>query len=69
MAIKMDAQDKQWQRGSDARTLAEASTIRKDKSRFKGAVSEAKVMAKEENTRLSSLRTVANIKLPKAKRK
>ena len=50
--------EKQWQKESDARTLAEAERIRSDKSRLSGAKQAAKQMAKEskqETDRLSKI--------------
>lgn len=62
MARVMDAQEKKWQRESDAHTLAEAQVIKTDKKRHKGAVSEAKVMAKEQQRRARALNNVAKQK-------
>jgi len=45
-ALSMDAQDKQWQKEYDARTLADAEEIKSNSARLKGAQSAAKQMAK-----------------------
>ena len=55
----MDKMEKQWQRESDAHTLAEAETIKKTPSRLKGAKTEAKKMAKVAETKAKSLNRVA----------
>ena len=53
--MKMDAQDRKWQRESDARTLAEAEQIKTTPSRLKGAVKEAGVMAKHSEKQTKAL--------------
>ena len=59
MATKINAQEKQWQRESDARVLAEAEQIRSNPSRLKGATAEAKVMAKRVQAEATNLNKVA----------
>ena len=59
MTRALDAQEQKWQRESDARTLAEAETIKKTPGRLKGAKSEAKTMAKRAETDAKSLKKVA----------
>ncbi len=56
---RMSAKEKRWQAEDDARTLAEASAIRKDKSRMGMASKAAKSMVKEKADELSGLRSVA----------
>jgi len=51
--------EKQWQRESDAHTLAEAESIKNAPARLKGAKTEAKKMAKEATIRANSLNKVA----------
>ena len=59
MVRAIDAQEKQWQRESDARTLAEAEEIKTDKTRMGGAKKEAKVMAKRDEKRATAMKKVA----------
>ena len=47
MMPELTAQDKNWQAESDARTLAEAAEITKNKSRTRRAVAAAKKLAKD----------------------
>ena len=54
-------EDKKWRAQDDARTLAEAQSIKKDPARMKAAVQEAKKMADDEAARAQSLRKVANL--------
>jgi hypothetical protein len=56
------AQEQQWQKESDARTLAEAEAIRAKPSRLKGAQSAAKKMAKEAEIQAQSMKKVAATK-------
>lgn len=60
--MKMDAQEKKWQRENDAHTLASAEEIRADKNRLSGAKKEAKVMVKETNKRAVAMKKVAGTK-------
>ena len=70
MARSIGADEKKWQQEDDARILAEANTIKKDKKRLKGAIIGAKRMANEESKRLSSLRTVSKLSIrPTSKKK
>jgi hypothetical protein len=62
------AQEKKWQRQNDARTLAEATEIKKDKGRLSGAIKESKIMVTEEVKRLSAMKQVSRIK-PSSKKK
>ena len=66
--LSQAAQEKQWQRQNDARTLADAAEIKKDKIRMAGAVKESKVMVKNDIKRLSAMKSVAQIK-PSFKKK
>lgn len=57
------AQDeKRWRAESDARTLAEAETIKQDEKRLSDAQVAAKRMAEEEAERLKAMRKVAGRK-------
>jgi hypothetical protein len=56
----------QWQAESDARTLAEAETIKSDGARMAAAVRAAQRLADAENERARALRTVAKQK-PRAR--
>lgn len=55
-------QDKKWEAENDARTLAEADTIKKDNPRLRAASKAANRMAKDEKARVDSLRKVAGLK-------
>lgn len=57
--MRQTAQDKEWQRESDAHTLAEAEVIKKSPGRLKGAKSAATKMADEAQKKATSLRSVA----------
>lgn len=59
--MKLDAQEKEWQRESDARTLAEAEQIKSDTGRMRGATKEAKKMAKKDEERARAMKKVAKI--------
>ena len=63
------AEEQDWRARDDARTLAEAITIQNDKGRNRRAISKAKIIAKEEEKRLSGIRTVAKKKVAKAIKK
>jgi len=63
----MNAQEKQWQREWDARTLADAEEIRAKPARLKGAQQAAKTMAKDAQVKAASLSKVAKTTAPKAK--
>jgi len=58
--MKLNAQDREWQRQSDARTLAEAKVIESTPTRLKGATSEAKKMAKQSQKDAAAMTKVAN---------
>ena len=64
----IDAQDKQWQRESDARTLAEAEEIKSNSSRMKGAKAEASKMAKEQEKKVKTLKKVSKALATSAKK-
>ena len=68
MARALTAEEKKWQAENDAHTLADASVIKKDKTRLKNAVVAAKRMSTEQNVRLSALRSVSSLK-PSPKKK
>jgi hypothetical protein len=55
------AMDKKWQAQSDARTLADAMTIKSTPARLKAAVKEAKVMAKEMKKESDSITKISGI--------
>lgn len=56
-AVKSDAQ---WQKESDARTLAEAEKIKTDPNRLKGAQAAAKKMSTEIKKEAKSMEKVAS---------
>ena len=60
MEMVLTANDKIWRAESDARTLAEADVIQKDKNRLKMAVKTAKKMADERMKEATSMKKVAN---------
>lgn len=51
-----------WRAEEDARTLASAEDIMKDKKRLAGAKKQAKIMAQEQEKQLKSIRKVADAK-------
>jgi len=53
------AQDKQWQREDDARTLARAEEIKNSPVRLKGAVKEANVMVQRVEKEAKAMKRVA----------
>jgi len=59
-APKMTAEDKAWMAKEDARTLAEAETIKGDKSRMGAAKQAAASMADEAKKRADAMTVVAN---------
>lgn len=65
MAISDAKREKVWREQEDARTLASAEEILKDKARLAGAKKQAKVMAKEQEKQLKSIRKVAEVKSKK----
>lgn len=64
----MDAQERKWQRESDAQTLAEADVISSTPKRLQGAVRAAKSMAKKQTQQVNSLKKVATRKITPRKR-
>lgn len=60
MAPRLSAMDKEWQRENDARTLAEAEVIKSTPARLKGAVTEAKKMAKKSEQDVKAMKRVAS---------
>lgn len=62
IALSRAAQDRLWREQEDARTLASAEEILKDKARLAGAKKQARVMAKEQEKQLKSIRKVAEVK-------
>jgi len=62
MVVRISAEDKQWQREDDARTLARAEEIIANKSRHTGAIKEAKKMVKDEEKRAAAMKKVASKK-------
>lgn len=65
---RLTKEEKEWQARDDARVLSQAAEIRKDSIRHKKAISTAKLMLKEESSRLSSLRQISNTRIkPKSK--
>ena len=63
MASRLTVQDKKWQAESDARILADADVIKKDRTRLIAATKEAKVMAKEQKERSTAMTKVAGMKV------
>ena len=63
MARGLTVQDKKWQAESDARILADADVIKKDRTRLIAATKEAKVMAKEQKERSTAMTKVAGMKV------
>jgi hypothetical protein len=61
----MRAEEAEWQRESDARTLAEAVAIKADPVRLKGAIKASAKMAKEAEEKAKSLRSVSKVMTPK----
>ena len=59
MTGKLTADQKKWQAEDDARVLAEAASLRSDKARMGRAKTAAAAMVKEQEKRISGLRTVA----------
>jgi len=59
----MSEQDKKWEAENDARTLAEAAAIRKDKLRISAAKKEAGTMAKEQQIKATALKQIARSKV------
>ncbi len=53
------AQDKKWEREDDARTLARAQEIMSNKTRYSGAVKEAKIMAVKEDEQIKAMKKIA----------
>ena len=58
----ISADEKRWQAEADARTLAEAETIKQDNKRLMEAQTAAKKMADEEAERAKAMRKVAGSK-------
>ena len=54
-------EDTKWMAESDARTLADADTIRNDSTRLKKAKDAAKRLAKEETVKTETLRKIAGL--------
>ena len=54
--------DRKWEAENDARTLAEAMAIKKDKPRLSKAAKAAKSMAEEEMVKAKALKQVAKRK-------
>lgn len=59
MNSAMTVQERKWREEDDARTLAEAETIKADKARLQGAQSAAKRLVNEQADRTRSLQKVA----------
>lgn len=62
--LSQSAQNKKWEREDDARTLARAEEIRTDSRRLKGAVIEAKAMAKKTEKEAMAMKRVASKNSP-----
>ena len=59
MGPKVTAQEKQWQRESDAYTLSQAEEIKASKSRLAGAKTEAKKMVTKRKEEVRAMSKVA----------
>ena len=59
--VSLSADEKKWKAESDARSLAEAEVIKKDKNRFTAAQEAAKELAKESKKEAESMADVASI--------
>lgn len=59
MTVVASKSDAQWQAESDAQTLAEASTIKADKGRLKGAKKVAGKMARDKQVQANTLKRVS----------
>ena len=62
--VKMSADEKKWRADNDARTLAEAEVIQKDKARLKAAKAAAKSMADEKRREATAMTNVAGALYP-----
>jgi hypothetical protein len=62
---KMTAMEKKWRAESDARTLAEAQQILKDKARSKAAKSAAMNLAKDLESSATNMKLAAGGRLKK----
>jgi hypothetical protein len=60
--------DAQWQAESDAQTLAEASTIKSDRKRLKGAKKVAGKMARDKQVQANTLKRVSKTPVKSAGR-
>lgn len=66
-AVKMTAQDRLWRSQDDARVLAQAEEIKKDKRRLTSAKVEAKKMVKDQEVQLASLKRISQQPILKKK--
>ena len=64
----MSEDEKRWRRRDDARTLAQAESIKSDKERYREAILGAKEIAQEEIDRVKGIAKVAGMKTPSAPR-
>ena len=69
MATRMSMQEKKWQAESDARTLAEAQVIAKDRGRLSAARTQAKAQAKEKMAEAKAMASIARKKVPSRKKR
>lgn len=67
MITQMSAEEMQWKAECDARTLAEAETIKADKSRYARATQAASKLLEERQKMDNGLKKVANIKVANIK--
>jgi len=58
---KLSDEEKAWRAESDARTLAEAETIKADTSRKKAAAKAAKAMADKEALEAKAMKKIARL--------
>ena len=59
---RLTKQEKEWQAQDDARTLASAEEVKSDKPRLNAAKKQARIMAKEQQQRASSLKKIGGVK-------
>lgn len=64
--LTKNAEELKWQGRDDARTLARAEEIKKDKERLSNAQKEAKIILEEKAKELQGLSKVAGKRAPKA---
>lgn len=66
---KLSNEEKKWRAQEDARTLAEAETIKQDKTRVNAAKKEAVRMAKEAEDRMKAMKKIGNVSVSRTAKK